>query len=462
VYEIEEGPQVKANNIISIGKIHTHEALIAKETQPIQPGEPLSERKILESESRLYTTGVFDWADVNTRQQITTQEQAQVIVKVHESRRNTMLYGFGYEFVNRGGSLPTGTVALPGLPPVGLPSTFKTSQQSFKGPRVNFEYTRINVRGKAETLTFAGLYGPLDRRGSIVFTDPNWRWTDWVASLTATGEYNKENPIFTARQGQAGFQLQHALNQQRTKNVFLRYTLTETGLINLLIPDLVPPEDIRTRLSTFAAVYIHDTRDNPLDAHKGHYDSYELDFNPNILGSNVNFGKFLAQTAYYKQLGGGVIWANSLRLGIEAPSAGSHVPISQKFFTGGGSSLRGFPLNGAGPQKTVTACGNLADPASCAFIRVPTGGPQLFILNSEFRIPLPIKKNLSLAAFYDGCNVFDRIGFKNFTALDSNSVGFGFRYATPVGPVRVDLGHNLSPVAGISATQIFITLGQAF
>ena len=187
-----------------------------------------------------------------------------------------------------------------------------------------------------------------------------------------------------------------------------------------------------------------------------------MDFNPNILGSNVNFGKFLAQTAYYKQLGGGVIWANSLRLGIEAPSAGSHVPISQKFFTGGGSSLRGFPLNGAGPQRTVTACGNPADTSSCAFIRVPTGGPQLFILNSEFRIPLPIKKNLSLATFYDGGNVFDRIGFKNFTALYSNSVGFGFRYATPVGPVRVDLGHNLSPVAGISATQIFITLGQAF
>src|SRR5256885_16760912 len=51
VYEIEEGPQVKANNIISIGKIHTHEALIAKETQPIQPGKPLSERKKFESET---------------------------------------------------------------------------------------------------------------------------------------------------------------------------------------------------------------------------------------------------------------------------------------------------------------------------------------------------------------------------------------------------------------------------
>ena len=64
--------------------------------------------------------------------------------------------------------------------------------------------------------------------------------------------------------------------------------------------------------------------------------------------------------------------------------------------------------------------------------------------------------------FYDGGNVFDRMGFKNFGANYTNSVGLGLRYATPVGPIRVDVGHNLSPIPGISATQYFITLGQAF
>src|SRR5207248_10298688 len=137
-------------------------------------------------------------------------------------------------------------------------------------------------------------------------------------------------------------------------------------------------------------------------------------FNPNILGSNVNFGKIVAQTAYYKTLGG-IVWANSLRVGMEAASALSHVPVSQKFFTGGGSTLRGFPLNGAGPQRTVTACGNPADPSTCSPIRVPVGGNELLILNSEFRIPVDaVKKGLGVVAFYDGGNVFDRIGFHNF------------------------------------------------
>ncbi len=64
--------------------------------------------------------------------------------------------------------------------------------------------------------------------------------------------------------------------------------------------------------------------------------------------------------------------------------------------------------------------------------------------------------------FYDGGNVFPRIGFHQFTQLYSNNVGIGIRYATPVGPIRIDMGHNLNPMPGIKSTQYFITLGQAF
>jgi len=461
VYTIHEGPQVKTSNIVSVGNNVTKPELIAKQARRLRVEDPLTEREILATESRLYATGVFDWAEVSPRRQITTQEQEDVIVKVHEAKQNTMTYGFGYEFVSKGGSVPTGTVALPGLPPVGLPSTFKTNQHRVQGPRVSFQYARNNFRGKAETLTIGGLYGPLDRRASITFSDPNFRWTDWTATLTTTLEQNKENPIFNSRLGQFGVQLQKPLNSKRTQTLSLRYTLTQTGLTDLVIPELVPQQDLHTRLSTLSAVWIRDTRDNPLDAHTGMYDSVEFGVNPGVLGSNVSFGKLLAQAATYKNLNG-IVWANSLRVGFAKASSGSHVPISQMFFSGGGSTLRGFPLNGAGPQTTVPVCSDAANSSSCAKIRVPTGGTQLLILNSELRIPVPLRKGLTFATFYDGGNVFDRIGFKNFANQYSNSVGVGLRIATPVGPIRIDLGHNLKPVQGIKATQIFITLGQAF
>jgi outer membrane translocation and assembly module TamA len=67
-----------------------------------------------------------------------------------------------------------------------------------------------------------------------------------------------------------------------------------------------------------------------------------------------------------------------------------------------------------------------------------------------------------VVAFYDGGNVFEHVGFSDFRNNYSNTVGLGVRYATPIGPVRIDVGRNLNPIAGIKATQIFITLGQAF
>jgi len=157
------------------------------------------------------------------------------------------------------------------------------------------------------------------------------------------------------------------------------------------------------------------------------------------------------------------VWANSVRAGLLVPTRGDKIPISQRFFTGGGSTLRGFPLNGAGPQTAVPACSNPSDPATCSLMEVPIGGVQLLLINSELRMPLPIIKRLGGAVFYDGGNVFDStLPHQFFDLRYTNSVGWGFRYPTPVGPIRVDIGRNLNPVPGINPTQLFITLGQAF
>jgi outer membrane protein insertion porin family len=461
VYAISEGPKVILSSVITLGAKATRQSLIDK-TVRLQPEGPLREDDLFSAEGRLYNLGIFDWAEIDPRRQITTQAEEDVLVKLHESRQNDIKYGFGFEVVNRGGSIPSGTIALPGLPPVGLPSTFKTSQKTFWGPRATFQYTRHNFRGLGQTLTFAALGARLIQRGSASHANPHFFGTNWGSNLTLSGERNSENPIFTSRMGDLGFQLERLLNEAAPRTLSFRYDYRQTTLTNLLIPDLVAPEDQHVRLSTLSSTYVRDTRDHPLDAHNGMYQTVELGINPRVLGSSVNFARLRAQQAYYKDVGKGIVWANSLRIGVEQEFAGSHVPVSELFFSGGGSSLRGFPLNGAGPQRSVKVCGNPSDPSTCSFIRVPTGGRELFILNSEFRFPLPLKKGLGLVAFYDGGNVFEHVGFRDFGSNYTNSVGIGLRYATPIGPVRIDLGHNFNALTGIKATQIFITLGQAF
>src|SRR5258708_17640614 len=191
-----------------------------------------------------------------------------------------------------------------------------------------------------------------------------------------------------------------------------------------------------------------------MDAHKGIYESVEAGVSPSALGSNTNFARFLGQAAYYKALKPKLIWANSLRLGLEQPFAGAHIPLSERFFSGGGSTLRGFPLNGAGPQRPIPASGYPTNPATCTQIRVPVGGQQLFILNSEARFPMPLPlpfinpSNLGGGAFYDGGNDYKNLGFHNFLFTYTNTIGVGGSYGRPAGPVRLDNGHNLEPSNG--------------
>lgn len=461
-YTIVEGPLVRVGSLVTLGAIRSRPQLIQRNLTSLGVEQPLSQRAMFTTESKLYDTGVFDWTEVGPRRPITNQTNAEVLVKLHEAKRHTLTYGVGFEYINRGGSIPSGTVAVPGLPPVGLPSNFKTSEAAYYGPRGSVEYTLSNLTGRADSFSASALAGRLDQHAAFSYTDPNFRWSNWTATASVTGEHDGENPIFTAKTADLTLQLRRPLNAKHNANLLLQYSFSETGLSHLLIPALVPTADLHVRLSTLSATYTHDTRDNPINAHRGQYQSLELDLNPQALGSNVSFARLLAQQAVYRNIGHNVIWANSVRVGEEEPFNGSHVPLSQKFFTGGGSTLRGFPLDGAGPQNTIPACGNPSDPSTCSLITVPVGGNQLLILNSEFRIPLPLYPGLGMAAFYDGGNVFSQPGFHNLQANYTNSVGVGLRYETPVGPIRIDLGHNLDHLAGIKSTQLFITLGQAF
>lgn len=462
VYQISEGPRVETATIITDGRQHTQQSLIDQQLK-VRTGEPLSANNMLSSESHLYNLGIFDWAEVDPRSNITDQTHEDVVVKVHEAKRNIITYGFGFQVLKRGGAIPSGTVAVPGLPPVGLPGNFVTSEKTFWGPEGTFEYTRLNMRGKAETFTFSSYAGRLDQRVSLNYTQPSFFGTKWNGSALVSGENNEQNPIFSALIASAGYQLKRPLNQKKTTNLFFRYNLQYTDVNRLLIPELIPSNQLRVRLSTLTASWVHDTRDNVLDAHRGWYQNYEFDVSPYWMGSNFSFAQLVSQTAHYQNIGKGIIWANSLRIGLQQPFDGSEVPVSSSFFAGGGSTLRGFPLDGAGPQREIQVCGIPGDLATCSKITVPNGGNELLIINTELRWPLDrIKQGLGIVTFYDGGNVFPKIGFHDFTSLYSNSVGIGFRYATPVGPIRIDIGRNLNPVPGISPTQYFITLGQAF
>jgi outer membrane protein insertion porin family len=460
-YVIAEHQRVRIHQVLYLGEKQTKLALLQK-TANLSVESPMSQGRLLEAESEVYELGVFDWASVGPTKPIASQTEEGALVKVHEASRNEITYGFGFEVSRRGGSVPSGTVALPGLPTVGIGShQVAPSEASYASPRGSIEFSRHNLFGLAQTAAISLLASRLDQSVLATYADPRFHGSQWASLTSISIERTTENPLFAASLGDASYQLERKISNKSNTRLQLRYDFNKTYLSQLLVPELVLPEDRNIRLSTVSGTLIRDTRDKPLDAHRGEYATLDLRISPSAFGSNVNFAKFFSQFAYYKPVHS-TVWASSIRLGLAKSFDGGFVPTSQLFFSGGGTSLRGFPLNGAGPQRIVPFCNVLTGTTGCVDVSVPVGGRELVILNSELRFPLAIMKNLGGVVFYDGGNVYGAINFRGFLDNYTNTVGIGLRYTTPVGPVRVDLGRNLNPVPGVSATQYFITLGQSF
>jgi outer membrane protein assembly factor BamA len=460
-YTILERQQVQVKEVVLLGNKKTRPSLV-KKTANIRPAADLSQRALLTGESALHDLGVFDWESVDFRRPIIEQTNEDVLIKLHEAGRNEITYGFGLQVARRGGNIPSGTIALPGLPPITSgAANFTAEEKTFVSPRGSITFTRYNLRGLAESASVSLLFSRLDQRALATYTQPSFRGSSWSSLISASVERSTENPTFAARLAEGSWQLEKPLNKDKTRRIQLRYRFRRTILSDLLIPGLVLPQDQRLRLSTLSATWIRDTRDKPLDASRGFYQTLDLGITPKVLGSSANFARLLGQTSYYKPLGP-TVWANRVTLGFAKAFGDSDVPTSEAFFSGGETTLRGFPINGAGPQRTVPACSDPADPSTCVNLQVPVGGRQLFILNSELRFPLGIKEGLGAAVFYDGGNVYRAINISHFLPDYTNTIGVGLRYKTPVGPIRFDIGRNLNPVPGVKATQFYITLGQAF
>ena len=454
-YHIEEGPQTRVRTIMLTGYEHTRPGVIRREIS-MKPEAPLREGEVVESQRRLYNLGVFNRVTIQPQNPNGTNTSKDVVVLVEEAKRYTLAYGGGFE-VQR------------------LASTSDPAgSQVQAAPRGIFEVSKLNLTGRGDALSLKLRGSTLQDRALLGYTHPN-TFSDPHLSFQATAYTEKTQDIntFTLTRYEGAVQLSDQVTPRTS--LLYHYTFRKVLVSNLsthISPEEIPLFNAPTLVSQFGATWVRDARDNPADASKGNFNSADFSVADTGIGSSASFLRIYFQNSTYYPIRRRFSFARSIRIGIlvpyrdtvslsfpapTTPPLPTVIPLPERFFAGGGTSLRGFALNQAGPRDAITG--------------FPVGGQALLILNQEFRFPmrLPfIGTALSGALFYDGGNVYSRVSritFRPFSPKPifdpasptqcqfncsnelnyfAHTAGLGFRYATPVGPIRIDLGYQLN------------------
>jgi len=411
-FHVDESIQSRIDEVIVLGGRHTRESVVNKKIK-LRPNDPLSLGKMLETQQALYNIGVFDRVKVAPQNPDSVTPFQNVVVRLDEAQRYTVRYGVGYQ-----------------------------EREKLRG---TVELSDLNIFGTGRRADLLLRGSGIEALASLSFQQPQFRFLPVNSYLTLSAQ-QKQEISYDVKRFNVSYQYSFGLNSHSWG--LLRYSYRKVRVFNSQVEPL--REDTPRTLSTISTIYINDTRDNYLDPEKGFFTSTDLSLTTRLLGSN-NYYSLFSQNSYYRKVGGSFVAAASIRFGFAHPFGGdTDLPISERFFAGGASSLRGFDIDSAGPL----------DPATFA----PTGGNSIFVGNLELRTP-PWHSVL-LAGFYDTGNVFRTLSDFSLSRF-SHTVGAGIRIKTPFGPLRADYGFNLNLPAelrahGFKTGHFFITIGPPF
>jgi outer membrane protein assembly factor BamA len=288
----------------------------------------------------------------------------------------------------------------------------------------------------------------VDRRGVLTYQAPQFKGND-ALNLTFTALFDDSRDVrtFNARREEGTAQLTHRLTKANTIQYRLGYRRVTVDPNSLKItPALIPLLSQPVQLGLASLTFIQDRRDDGADPHKGIYNTLDVALASNFFGSKTSFTRALGRNATYHhikfgrvKLGRDVILARETSFGVISRLGSQDVPLPERFFAGGASSHRGFAENQAGPRDPETG--------------FPIGGKALLMNIVELRFPL-LGDNIGGVVFHDSGNVYSslnklsfRTSQRNITDFDYmvHALGFGIRYRTPIGPIRVDLGYAINP-----------------
>ena len=481
VFHITEGQQIFVRKVLLTGLHYTRPDTVARGIT-LHPDDPLNQSALGQTQRNLYEYALFNEVNTAVQNPYGAEPYKTVLLQATEARRWALTYGLGFE-------------AQTGTPQNNCKGISSTSGASCNpngktgiSPRVLFDVTRNNLFGREQSASLRSTYGLLEQNINLLFQNPRFHGNQDFG-LTFSGGYANSQDVTTyvAFKLEASMRVTERFTKPNSRiskaNTFVyefnfrRVKVAEESL--QVGPSEIEALSTAVRVAGPGITWVRDTRDSPLDAHRGTYFSFQEFVSNANFGAQAEFNRLdLSNSSFYGFNKDRFVLARNTRYGQEraygSPSA-RLIPLPERLYSGGPSSLRGFSFNAAGPRDPETG--------------FPIGGAGALTNSTEMRLPPPmlpfVGDTVSFVLFHDMGNVFTNAGDAWASALRihqpdrdsckilndppvpnpvppgpttstgtqglcsfdyfSHTAGLGVRYHTPVGPIRVDFSYNLNP-----------------
>jgi outer membrane protein insertion porin family len=443
-YRISRGPEVYIDRIEITGNTKTRDKVIRRE---LDLGEQtrFSGSKLRRSQEKLRRLGFFQDVNITTRK-ADSEDRLDLLVDVKEGSTGSFAAGAGI-----------------------------SSGESFL---FNIRLAEINLFGRGQRVVANTDFGSVSRNLSLSFTEPYFRDTDLTVRLDA---FNWEVNFDEFTRGGTGGDIAFlypfsALGWDQIWGVplidtrlGLEYRIENasiTDVDSVTAPTIITREQGTSLTSAVIPRIFRDTRNHPFDPTAGSM----LDFSLTVagLGGDSKFIKAESRARWYYP-----VW-RSPSLGTFTVSTGwtfgygfgyggtRDMPLFERYFPGGINSIRGYDVRSLGPRVPAwvpqTCQGNLKGCQEYMARRDVVGGSEQLIFNDEFIFPIVEQLGLKGVLFFDAGQAYSASEGIRFNDMRT-AVGFGVRWQSPIGPLRLEIGFPINPRVGDDTQSVLFSFG---
>jgi outer membrane protein insertion porin family len=449
-FDIQKGPLVNFERINIRGNTKTRDKVIRREMR-VYEGEQFSQSRLDFSKRRVNSLGYFDKVEVTTKRG-SADDTMDVNLEVGERQTGAFQIGAGFSSVEN--------------------FIFQA------------QISQNNLLGRGQSATLQAQVSGLRQLYMLQFEDPYFLDTNWTFGFNL---FNQSRYYLSFQRKATGGSLTWGYMLSDNVRMFLTYTLQDVSIVtggrsNLFsggVQSALPQGSLANLLhsgliSSWRVSVSHDTRDDRMFPHSGWYNTASAEFAEPAFMSQSQFTRYEGALRYYYPLWGPLTLRLKAEGGLITSRDPQGVPIFERYFVGGIYDVRGFALYSLGPKILVP---NSQDPGS-ALKTFSVGGNMRLLGKAEIEVPIFDKMGIRGVVFTDVGNAYNLedqycrlkpawadVSFNpcvKVFPLSSlrSSWGFGFRWFSPIGPLRFEWGLPYKTLPGEDSIVFEFTIGN--